>query len=53
VMTTQGAEPVAYVSSAIDHEFYVERQLAPVADAILCFLDTSLGQILDKQMALF
>ncbi|MFT5560344.1 MAG: DNA polymerase-2 [Candidatus Azotimanducaceae bacterium] len=53
VMTTQGAEPVAYVSSPIDHDFYVERQLAPVADAILCFLDTSLGQILDKQMALF
>lgn len=53
VMTTQGAEPVAYVSSAIDHDFYIERQLAPVADAILCFLDTSLGQILDKQMALF
>jgi DNA polymerase-2 len=53
VMTTQGAEPAAYTSSAIDHDFYIERQLAPVADAILCFLDNSLAQILDKQMALF
>ena len=53
VLTTQGAEPAAYVSSPIDHEFYIERQLAPVADAILCFFDTSLGQILDKQLALF
>ena len=53
VITTQGAEPLAYVASPIDHEFYIERQLAPVADAILCFLDTSLSQILDKQLALF
>lgn len=53
VLTTQGAEPVAYVRSPIDHEFYIERQLAPVADAILCFSDSSLAKILDRQMPLF
>jgi DNA polymerase-2 len=53
VLTTQGAEPAAYVRSPIDHEFYIERQLAPVADAILCFSNTSLAQILDKQISLF
>lgn len=53
VMTTKGPEPLAYVTSPIDHNFYIERQLAPIADAILSFDGTSLGAILDKQLALF
>ncbi len=53
VMTTAGPEPVAYVSNPIDLEFYVSRQLAPVADAILTFKNTSMAKILDKQLALF
>lgn len=53
VMTVAGPEPLAYVANPIDLEFYVSRQLAPVADAILTFKNTSMAKILDKQLALF
>jgi DNA polymerase-2 len=53
VMTTSGPEPLAYVRSPIDLEFYVARQLSPIADAILAFENTSMAKILDKQLALF
>ena len=53
VMTVNGPEPKQYLRSDIDYEFYVEKQLAPVADAILAFKGTSLAQITDKQMGLF
>jgi DNA polymerase-2 len=53
VMTTSGPEPCPYVVSPIDYQFYVERQLTPVADAILSFQSNSLGAITDRQMGLF
>lgn len=53
VMTVNGPEPKAYRASAIDYEFYVDRQLAPIADAILSFKSTSLKKITDRQLGLF
>jgi DNA polymerase-2 len=53
VMTTAGPEPLAYLASTIDYEFYIDRQLAPIADAILGFQGTSLGALTDKQLGLF
>ena len=53
LMTVNGPEPVLYSDSAIDHDFYINRQLAPIADSILQFSGTSLRQITDKQMDLF
>ena len=53
LMTVNGPEPKAYVESPIDHQFYIDRQLAPIADAILAFKSTSLGEITDKQLGLF
>lgn len=53
VMTTSGPEPAAYVRSPIDLDFYVSRQLAPIADAILTFKGTSMAKIIDQQMMLF
>ena len=52
-MTVCGAEPVRYRKSPLDYDFYVERQLAPIADTLLYFHDTSLKQLLDRQMDLF
>jgi DNA polymerase-2 len=52
-MTLGGPEPRLYRESAIDYEFYVDKQLAPVADAILFFKSSSLAEITDKQMGLF
>ena len=53
LMTVTGPEPLAYASSPIDHDFYVERQLAPIADAVLGFHGTSLADLTDRQMGLF
>jgi DNA polymerase II len=53
VMTVNGPEPKLYLSSPIDYDFYVERQLKPIADAILGFRHTSLSEITDRQLALF
>ncbi|MDO6747455.1 DNA polymerase II [Gilvimarinus sp. 1_MG-2023] len=53
VITTQGAEPVSARHHPIDYDHYRERQLAPVADAILYFLDDSMAAITDQQLSLF
>jgi len=52
-MTVNGPEPLQYLSSAIDYNFYIDRQLAPIADAILSFQQTSLAELTDKQLDLF
>ena len=53
IMTINGAEPRQYRESAIDYEFYIERQLAPIADAILVFKSSSMDKILNNQIGLF
>lgn len=53
IMTINGAEPRQYRESAIDYEFYLERQLAPIADSILVFESSSLDKILNNQIGLF
>ncbi|HIG39880.1 MAG: DNA polymerase II [bacterium] len=53
IMTVNGAEPRAYFSSKIDYQFYVDKQLAPIADAILFFKSTSLAKLTDRQLGLF
>ena len=52
-MTVNGPEPVAYSESLIDYNFYIERQLAPIADAVLGFRQTSLEALTDRQLGLF
>ena len=53
LMTISGPEPLQYISSPLDYDFYVERQLSPIANAILSFKSTSLAEITDRQMSLF
>lgn len=53
VLTLNGPEPVEYVTSTLDYELYLERQVAPVADGILHFLDSSFEAIVDQQLGLF
>jgi DNA polymerase-2 len=52
-MTVNGPEPIAYSKSLIDYNFYIERQLAPIADAVLGFRQTSLEALTDRQLGLF
>ena len=53
LMTVQGPQPVDYVSAHIDYQFYIDRQIEPVADAILPFIGLSFKGMVDLQMGLF
>ncbi|WP_115680244.1 DNA polymerase II [Cupriavidus taiwanensis] len=53
VMTIAGPEPLEARSAPIDYAHYVSRQLQPIADAILPFLDDEFETLLSGQMALF
>jgi len=53
VITRNGPEPVERLSSPIDYEHYIERQLAPAADGILPFIGTRFGTLTDAQLGLF
>lgn len=53
VITLSGPEPVATRQSAIDYQHYVDKQLTPVADSILHFMNESLGGLVDNQLSLF
>jgi DNA polymerase-2 len=57
VMTTAGPEPIdvreAGAATPIDYAHYLEKQLEPVADAILPFMDDSFGRLTSPQGALF
>lgn len=53
VMTVKGAEPVDSQVSLLDYQHYIDRQLAPVADAILYFFEENLAQLVDQQLGLF
>lgn len=53
IMTVNGAEPIEYRHSAIDYEHYIEKQIMPVVDGILCFLDDSFEALTSQQVDLF
>lgn len=52
-VTTAGAEVREYRLAPLDYAHYIERQLKPVADGILHFLDTSFDELTSGQMTLF
>lgn len=53
VITVNGPEPAEYRQSAIDYQHYVDKQLKPVADAILPFVGLSFEGITGRQLGLF
>lgn len=53
VITTMGAEPAARPLAPLDHQQYVDRQLAPIADGILGFVGASFKALTEQQMDLF
>lgn len=53
VMTLNGPEPLETRHSTLDYTHYVERQLQPVADAILPFLQDDFSSLINGQMGLF
>lgn len=53
VMTTQGAEPLECRTAPLDYEHYVQKQLRPVAEAILPFVGLNFSAWSDGQLPLF
>ncbi len=53
LMTLNGPEPLEYRRSAIDYEHYIDKQLRPIADAILPFIGESFERICGQQLDLF
>ena len=53
VMTVAGPQPLETLAAPIDYAFYVERQLQPVADAILLFLGSDFDTVMSGQARLF
>lgn len=52
-ITVNGPQAVEHLSSPLDYQFYIDRQLCAVADAILPFVGSSFEQITDAQLGLF
>ncbi|WP_299082084.1 DNA polymerase II [uncultured Paraglaciecola sp.] len=53
VITLNGPEPIEYLSSPIDYEHYVDKQIKPIAEGILPFIGLSFADMTSKQMGLF
>lgn len=53
VMTVAGPEPLETRGAAIDYDHYLTRQLQPVADAILSFVQDDFATLIDQQLGLF
>ncbi|MES2129158.1 MAG: DNA polymerase II [Pseudomonadota bacterium] len=53
VITVAGPEPLETQRSPIDYEHYLTRQLQPVADAILPFVDDDFSTLTSRQQSLF
>jgi len=53
LITVNGPEPREDLRSPIDYQHYIDKQIKPVADTILCFLDEDFDQLIAPQIRLF
>lgn len=53
VMTSAGPEPLECVHNGLDYQHYLSNQLAPIADAILPWLQDDFETIISLQQTLF
>ncbi|OLQ88142.1 DNA polymerase II [Vibrio panuliri] len=53
LITLNGPEPQEYLKSAIDYQHYIDKQLKPVADAILPFIGLDFKTLSEPQLGLF
>jgi DNA polymerase-2 len=53
VITVNGPQPVEYLSSKIDYDHYVDKQIKPIAEGILPFIGLSFEDMISQQMELF
>ena len=53
VITLHGPQPVDYQTAPLDYDHYLTRQLQPVAEGILPFIDDDFATLLTGQLGLF
>ncbi|USD42283.1 DNA polymerase II [Vibrio sp. SCSIO 43135] len=53
LITVNGPEPKEYLKSAIDYQHYIDKQLKPIADAILPFIGLDFARLSEPQLGLF
>jgi DNA polymerase-2 len=52
IITVNGPEPISHQASVIDYQHYIDKQLQPIANSILNFVDDSFEKITDQQLPL-
>lgn len=52
-ISINGPEPDLCLESPLDYEHYLSKQIKPIADGILYFLDENFDEIYNKQMRMF
>lgn len=53
VVTLDGVQPYEFNTSKLDYDFYINKQLKPIADDILPFISQDFSAITDDQLDLF
>ncbi|MFT4938337.1 MAG: DNA polymerase-2 [Paraglaciecola sp.] len=53
VITVNGPEPVEYLRSTIDYQHYIDKQIRPIAEGILPFIELSFEELTSNQLGLF
>lgn len=53
LITVNGPEPLEYRTSPIDYQHYIDKQLKPVAEGVLPFINLDFNTLIDEQMGLF
>ncbi|NCP66415.1 MAG: DNA polymerase II [Paraglaciecola sp.] len=53
MMTVNGPEPLENRQAKIDYEHYVEKQIQPIAEAILPFIGLNFSTLVSEQLSLF
>ena len=53
VVTVNGPQPVEYLESAIDYSHYIDKQIKPIGDGVLPFIDEDFDSIISNQIQLF
>ena len=53
VITVAGPEPIEYQTSPIDYQHYIDKQIKPVAEAILPFIGLDFAELTSAQTSLF
>ncbi|MGB0894926.1 MAG: DNA polymerase II [Parashewanella sp.] len=52
IITTQGPQATSLCTSSIDYQYYLEKQLKPIAEPVLHIMGLSFNQLISGQMSL-